>query len=139
MQFHPYLTFNGTCAQAMPFYQRVLGGQMEPMMKFKDAPQQCDQTPPGSDELIMHACLVLDGSMLMASDNMPGQPYAGMNGFAVTMTYPTADAAREIFGALAEGGQVTMPLAETFWAEIFGAVTDRFGTPWLINGPMKAM
>jgi len=138
MQFHPYLTFDGNCAQAMSFYHRVLGGELETMMKMKDAPQQCDQMPPGSEELIMHACLVLDGSMLMASDNMPGQPYAGMNGFSVAMTYPTADAAREVFEALAEGGKVTMPLGETFWAEAFGAVTDRFGAPWLINGAMKA-
>jgi PhnB protein len=139
MQFQPYLTFNGNCAEAMKFYERVLGGQMQMMMKMKDAPEQCDQMPAGAGDLIMHACLVLEGSMLMASDAMPGQPFDGMKGFGVAITYPTPEAARPVFEALSEGGQVGMPLGETFWAQAFGMVTDRFGTPWLINGGPKPM
>ena len=139
MQFQPYLTFNGNCAEAMKFYERVLGGKMEMMMKMKDAPEQCEGMPPDAGDLIMHACLVLEGSMLMASDSMPGQPYEGMKGFGVALSYPAVDAARTVFDQLAEGGQVLMPMGETFWAQAFGMVTDRFGTPWLINGAQKAM
>ena len=139
MQFQPYLTFNGNCAEAMKFYERVLGGKLEMMMKMKDSPQQCEGMPQDAGDRIMHACLVLEGSMLMASDSMPGHPYEGMKGFGVALTFPTADGARAVFDALAEGGQVMMPMDETFWAQAFGMVTDRFGTPWLINGAQKKM
>ena len=63
--------------------------------------------------------------------------YQGVNGVMMTLTYPTAAEARRIFEALADGGQVTMPLGETFWADAFGMVTDRFGVPWGINGGSK--
>lgn len=139
MQFQPYLTFDGNCAQAMQFYERVLNGKVQMMMKMKDAPEPCADLPSGADERIMHACVVLDGAMLMASDSMPGHPYEGMKGFAVTLNYPSPEAARPVFEALSEGGQVMMPLGETFWAQAFGMLTDRFGTPWIINGGPKAV
>jgi len=75
----------------------------------------------------------------MASDSMPGQPYGGMKGFSLSLIYPTTAEAKRIFDALAEGGQVTMPLQKTFWAEAFGMLTDRFGTPWMVNGNMAKM
>jgi PhnB protein len=139
MQFQPYLTFDGNCEEAMRFYERVLGGQMQMMMKMKDAPQDCGPLPEGAGDRIMHACLVLDGSMLMASDSMPGQPFQKMAGFGVAVTFPTVEAARNVFDAFAEGGDVMMPFGETFWAEAFGGVTDRFGTPWMINGGPKQL
>ena len=137
MQFQPYLTFDGNCAEAMKFYERVIGGKLTALMKIADAPEQCAQLPPGSEDRIMHACLVFQGSILMASDSMRGEPYEGMKNFGVALVYPTPDEAKPVFDALAEGGEVTMPLSPTFWADAFGAVTDRFGTPWLINGGMK--
>jgi PhnB protein len=137
MQFQPYLVFDGNCAQAMQFYERVIGGKLEVMMKIADAPERCGELPPGSDDRIMHARLVLDDSILMASDSMLGQPYEGMKNFSVALTYPTADAAKPVFDALAEGGQVMMPLGKTFWADAFGMLTDRFGTPWMINGGLQ--
>jgi PhnB protein len=73
----------------------------------------------------------------MAGDVPPGVPYAGVQGIMLALSYPTADEGRRIFAALAEGGTVTMPPGETFWAESFGMVTDRFGTPWGVNGGMK--
>lgn len=137
MQFQPYLMFDGDCAQAMRFYERVVGGKLEPMLKYSEMPEPCGDMPANCGDRIAHACLVLDGAMLMASDTMPGQPYEGMKNFGVTLTFPTPAAAGEVFDALAEGGQVTMPLAKTFWAEAFGMVTDRFGTPWMVNGGMQ--
>ena len=80
MQFQPYLIFDGNCAEAMQFYERVLGGKMERLMKMSDMPagEDCGQMPPGSANRIMHACLAFGGGILMASDSMLGQPYEGM-------------------------------------------------------------
>ena len=132
-----YLFFNGNCAEAMRFYERTLGGKLE-MMTHAQSPI-AGQTPPGSADRIMHARLALDDRSLMASDSMAGQTYGGMKGFSLSLIYPTTAEAKRIFDALAEGGQVTMPLQKTFWAEAFGMLTDRFGTPWMINGNMAKM
>jgi PhnB protein len=136
-QLNAYLTFDGTCAEAMRAYERVLGGKLEAMFTYSDSPM-AGQVPPGSEKRIMHARLVLDGGVLMASDSMPGHPYAGMKGFSLSLIFPDVAEARRVFDALAEGGQVNMPLQKTFWTEIFGALVDRFGTPWMINGPMTS-
>jgi PhnB protein len=80
----------------------------------------------------------MDGGTLMASDTMAGQPYDGMHGFSLTLVYPTAADARRIFDALGQGGRVTMPIQKTFWAEAFGMLVDRFGTPWMVNGAMMS-
>ena len=132
-----YLIFDGQCADAMRFYAKVLGGKLEPMMTFGDAPM-CDQLPPGSADRIMHARLTLDGRTLMASDTPPGQPYEGIKGVSLSLLYPTVADAQRVYAALSEGGRVTMPLQKTFWAEVFGMVVDRFGTPWMINGAPTA-
>lgn len=128
-----YLFFNGTCADAMRFYERTLGGKMEMMMTYADTPEP-EQCPAGAEKLIMHASMMLGDRRLMASDTPPGQAHAAMNGFALSLNYPTAKEARKIFDALADGGKVTMPMAKTFWAEAFGMLTDRFGTPWMVGG-----
>jgi PhnB protein len=134
-QVDVYLFFDGNCADAMRFYQRTLGGKLD-MMTNAQSPM-ADRSPPGTENRIMHARLDLDGRSLMASDSMPGHPYGGMKGFSVALAYPTAAEAKRIFAALADGGQVTMPIDKTFWAEAFGMCTDRFGTPWMVNGGMQ--
>ena len=131
MQMNPYLTFDGNCAEAMRFYQKTLGGKLE-MMTFDSSPMR-DDIPKGHGDKIVHACLTVDGQSLMASDTGPWAPYEGVKGISVTLNYPTAAAAKPIFDALADRGKVTMPLQKTFWAEAFGMVNDRFGTPWMIN------
>lgn len=131
-QFEPYLCFNGNCADAMRFYERTLGGKIEMMMKFSEAPPQPGQ-PPMQGVGIMHASMTLDGFRLMASDNPPGMAYEPMKGITVSLSYKTAAEGRRIFDALAEGGHVVMPFARTFWADGFGMVVDKFGTPWMVN------
>lgn len=131
-----YLFFNGNCAEAMRFYERTLGGKLERMMTYADSPEP-DKCPPGAKDLVMHASLVLDGRTLMASDSAPGYESKPMGGFALSLNYPTAAEAKRVFDALADGGTVTMPMAETFWTGIFGMVTDRFGTPWMVGGAPK--
>jgi PhnB protein len=130
---HAYLTFDGNAAEAMRFYEKRLGGTMQMMMTVGEAPDT-EQFPPEAKKRIMHASLAYGQGILMASDSMPGQPYEGMKGFGVALTIETVAEARRVFDAFAEGGHVGMPFEKTFWVEGFGMVTDRFGTPWLING-----
>lgn len=134
MQLDAYLTFDGNCAEAMRFYQRTLGGKLD-LMTHAQSPIAA-QTPPGSENRIMHARLSLDGRLLMASDSMVGHPYAGMKGFSLSLIYPTVAEAQRVFNALADGGKVIMPLDKTFWAKAFGMLVDRFGTPWMVNGEL---
>ena len=135
-QVNAYLNFDGNCAEAMRFYERTLGGKLEVMMTHGESPMAA-QTPPGSADRIMHARLAAGGQiLLMASDSMVGQPYSGMKGFCLSLVYPTAAEGRKMFDALADGGRVTMPYEKTFWAEGFGMLVDRFGTPWMVNGAM---
>lgn len=133
-----YLFFNGTCADAMRFYHRTLGGEMQAMLTYAQSPDPA-QCAAADKDRIMHACLVLDGRMLMASDAPADKPVPPMGAVALSLSYPTAAEARRIFNALADGGEVSMPLAETFWVELFGAVTDKFGTPWMIGGGKQKM
>lgn len=136
-QLDAYLIFDGTCAEAMRFYEKTLGAKLEMMMTAAESPM-AEQCGPIGGDLIVHARLDLDGRKLMASDAM-GQPFQGMHGFSLSLVYPTVAEAKRVFGLLAEGGKVTMPLDKTFWVEAFGMVVDRFGTPWMINGGAPAM
>jgi PhnB protein len=136
-QLNPYLSFDGTCAQAMKYYERVLGAKLEALITYAQMPMGDQPVPASHADRIMHAYLVHPEFTLMAGDAPPGVPYAGIQGVMLTLTYATADEARRVFNAFADGGKVNMPLGETFWAETFGMVVDRFGTPWGINGGMK--
>ena len=135
-QLNTYLFFDGNCADAMRFYERTLGGKLS-LMTHAESPMAAE-TPPGSANRILHARLDFDGGMLMASDSMVGQPYEGMKGFSLSLIYPTAAEGGRMFDALAQGGHVIMPMQKTFWAEGFGMLVDRFGTPWMVNGGMAS-
>jgi PhnB protein len=127
-----YLIFNGNCAEAMRFYEHTLGGKLETMMTGRESPAS-GHVPAEALDQVMHARLALDGRFLMASDAM-GMPTGEMKGFSLSLIYPTVEEATRIFGALAEGGRITMEPGKTFWSEYFGMLTDRFGTPWMVNG-----
>ena len=130
----PYLGFDGNCAQAMRFLEKALEGKLEALLTGGDSPM-ADQMSKDYANRIMHACLVLPGgATIFAGDTPPGVPHEGIKGVSITLTYDTVEEAQRIFKNLSEGGQVTMPMAPTFWAKIFGMVTDRFGVPWIING-----
>lgn len=129
-----YLVFDGDCADAMRFYETTLGGKLEVLMSFADSPFAA-QTPQDEAGRILHARLALpSGGAIMASDATRQCPYQGKQGFALSLIYATVAEARQVFEKLAEGGEISMPLDKTFWAETFGMVTDRFGTPWMVNG-----
>lgn len=134
----PYLSYNGNCAEAMNFYAKLFGAKLEALMTYGDLKDEMP-CPPGGEKLVMHAYLVHPGFTLMAGDTPPGMEFKGIEGAMMAITFDTTAEAERVFKALSEGGKVTMPLEETFWAKTFGMVTDRFGTPWGINGGPKEM
>ncbi|PZO09531.1 MAG: VOC family protein [Burkholderiales bacterium] len=138
IQLCAYLSYNGDCTEAMTFYAQVLGAKLEALITYGQVPGEMP-VPPEHAERVMHAYLVHKDFAIMAGDAPPGVPYAGIQGCMLAITYPTAAEATRIFNALAEGGKVGMPLGETFWADTFGMVTDRFGTPWGVNGGPREM
>ncbi len=131
MKITAYLHFNGTCAEAISFYEQVFNGKVVFQQTFGESPMK-DDFGPEVQNGVMHATLQIGDDIIHASDAPPGM-FKTPQGFS--LSYATTDtvAAERIFAALAEGGNVFMPLAQTFWAERFGMVTDRFGTPWMIN------
>lgn len=130
-----YLAFDGNCAEAMRFYEQALNAKLQALMTNGESPMAAD-IPPEHHHRILHAYLVLPDSAgaLMAGDCMAGVPYEGMKGFSLTMNYPTVEQAESVFKALSPGGKVTMPMQPAFWAKTWGMLTDRFGTPWIVNG-----
>ncbi len=130
MVLQPYLFFDGRCEEALDFYRRTLGAEQVMLLRFKDSPDQ-SMVQAGTGDKIMHAQFRVGDSTVMASDGRcQGQP--NFAGFALSLTVPDKAAAEQKFNALAEGGQVQMPLTETFFSPSFGMVVDRFGVSWMI-------
>lgn len=131
----PYLTFKGNCADAMRFYEKVLGGKIRMMMKTSESPMAA-QCGPEAGDCIMHADLELeDHSHIYGGDAMPHMPpFNGVQGVSLTLNYDTVAQAESIFNALATGGNVTMPMGPSFWAKKFGMLVDKYGIAWIING-----
>jgi PhnB protein len=133
MDFIPYLGFSGNCREAFEFYAGLFGGTIEAMVTHADMPQADQEAYEAKSDKIMHGSLRVGDGLLYGGD-APDNYYQTPAGFMVTVNIPEAAEGERIFNALAEGGQVQMPYGETFWAERFGMVIDRFGTPWAING-----
>jgi PhnB protein len=133
MQVQPYLFFDGRCEDAIEFYRSKLGAKLEMMMRFKDSPEpaQPGMVPPGSEQKIMHACLRIGDTAVMASDGRcTGKP--SFQGFSLSLTARDEAEAERLFAALSDGGQVQMPLTKTFFSPRFGMVGDRFGVSWMV-------
>jgi PhnB protein len=130
----PYLFFNGCCEEAVAFYRRALGAQVEMMMRFKESPEPPPPgtVPPGFENKIMHTSFRVGETTVMASDGCEADK-PNFQGFSLSISVPTEAEANRIFAALSEGGQVQMPLAKTFWSPRFGMVQDRFGLGWMVS------
>ena len=128
----PYLFFGGRCEEALEFYRRAIGAQVDRVMKFNDSPEPPPPgvLAPGFENKVMHASFRVGGSTVMASDGC--HEGTKFEGFSLSLTVPTEAEADRAFSALAEGGEVKMPLAKTFWSPRFGMVTDRFGIGWMV-------
>lgn len=131
MQINAYLGFNGNCAEAFKFYEKCLRGKIEAMMTGEDAPPDA-QMPPDFKGLVLHARLNVGGGILMGSDSPPNS-YRPAQGMTVSLQIPDVAEAERVFNELSVGGNVTMAMEQTFWAKRFGMVTDKFGTPWMVN------
>ena len=130
-RLNPYLSFDGTAADAMAFYQEVFGGELH-VMKFSDMGPGPDggAAPDG----VMHAILETPGGFtLMASDMPPGMDLVAGNNASVSLSGDDGDELRRYWTALAEGGTVLMPLERQMWGDEFGQCADRFGTSWMVN------
>jgi len=130
MQVQSYLMFNGRCEEAIEFYKKALGAKVEAMMRFKDAPAEF-KCSPGTENKIMHSCLRIGDTAVMASDGMmQGKPE--FKGFSLTINAKDEAEADRLFGALADGGQVQQPLTKTFFSPKFGVLADKFGVGWMV-------
>ncbi|MGQ0698310.1 MAG: VOC family protein [Panacagrimonas sp.] len=141
MQVQTYLSFNGRCEEAIEFYRQALGAEPEMLMRFKDSPEPMPpgMLPPGYDNKVMHTSFRIGETMVMADDgggcqDASGAAYSkGFSGFSLTLNLKDEAEAQKRFAALAEGGQIKMPLGKTFWSPCFGMLADRFGVSWMVN------
>jgi PhnB protein len=131
MQVIPYLDFGGRCEEALEFYKVALGAKIESIMRYSENPEP-QYNPPGSENKVMHACFCIDDSTVMASDGC-GSGLARFEGISLAAQTPSIADAERIFAALSEGGNVQMPLTETFFSKRFGMLDDKFGVSWMVN------
>lgn len=134
MRIEAYLFFNGRCEDAIEFYRKALGAEVQMLMRNRDATEKPPPgtLPPGSDDKVMHANLRVGSSILMVSDGRcDGRPE--FKGFSLSLDAATEAEAEHMFNALADGGTVQVPLAKTFWSPKFGMVADRFGVGWMVS------
>lgn len=140
MKAEPYLMFEGRCDEALDFYRSAPGAHVTTLTRFRDNPDPvagpgCADGGPGpAPDMVMHAEFTVGSTTLMASDGMgSGQPR--FEGISLALSPADEAAAKRLFGALADGGQVQMPLARTFFSQAFGMVADRFGVSWMVVAP----
>ncbi|VWX59450.1 PhnB protein [Burkholderiales bacterium 8X] len=135
MQVQPYLMFDGRCEEALEFYRQSIGAEIKALMRFKDNPDPSSQAgcQPGAatDDKIMHASFVVGQTEILASDGRAmGRPV--FQGVSLALTADDVASAERLFGALAEGGLIEMPMMKTFFSPAFGMATDRFGVSWMV-------
>ena len=130
MQVQPYLFFDGRCDEALDFYKKAIGAKVGMLMRWKDSPDKSMCTA-GNAEKVMHAQFDVGETTVLASDGRcTGQP--NFQGFALTISAKTEADADQMFAALGEGGQVTMPMTKTFFSPRFGMLADKFGVGWMV-------
>ncbi len=136
---NPYLTFPGNCEEAFNFYKSVFGGEFPYIGRFRDMPPAEGQPAmdPEMGNKIMHVSLPIGNTILMGSDTSDefcsGGSFVKGNNFAISFNADSREGAEKIFNGLSSGGQVTMPLNDTFWGAYFGMCNDKFGIQWMVN------
>lgn len=136
-----YLNFKNQAADAIAFYETVFDVKSEGVMTFADAPEDPEHpTPESWKDLIINASMTIEGVPVMFSDMPDGMGVTFVEGNNVSLVVSTDDEAKidRIFNRLAEGGKVTMPLAETFWTKKYGMLVDKFGIHWMLNYYVEA-
>lgn len=135
MKLIPFLGFNGKTHEAMAFYAQVLSGKVTSEMRYRDMPPMentdgCGEMPPETLDHVAHSQLEVGSAILMAAD---GPSSGGENSTTINIDVDTVEEAERVFKALADGGEIKMPIGETFWAHRWGFLIDRYGKPWMVN------
>jgi len=130
MNVEPYLSFEGRAQEALDFYKSAIGAKVEAVMHFKDAPPDMQGNMPNKDK-IMHSAFKVGDSTIMATDGQCSGS-STFSGITLTLNAASNAEAEKLFNALAQGGKVTMPMSETFFAHRFGMVSDKFGVGWMV-------
>ncbi len=133
MRVEPYVNFDGRCEEAIEFYKRAVGAKVEMLMRYNESPDPHPPgtIPPGTENKVMHAKLLIGDSAVMVSDGRcTGQPK--FHGITLSISASTEAEVQRLFNALAEGGKIYMPLAKTFFSPSFGMVNDKFGVAWMV-------
>lgn len=128
MKMATYLNFPGNCKEALQYYEKHLGAKTVMMMTFDQVPDP-ENVPPGMEKGILHARIMIGDTPLMASDGPKVEP---MRSAYLSLSVDSSAEAERIYKALSEGGQVFMPMAETFFAHRFGQLRDKFGINWMV-------
>ena len=129
MQINPYLVFNGNCEEAINFYKDALGGEILYIQRYGESPMK----GMGPDNSVMHCTLKVGETHIMACDSPEGQPASTGSNISLAIGSNDPAGAEKLFEKMADGGSVTMPMQQTFWAERFGMLTDKYGINWMFN------
>ena len=125
-----YFAFNGNCEEALKFYKHCFGGEIMSLMRFSEGPMPVEDK---FKNRVMHSSFKSEDIFFMACDTMPGQPFNPGNQVSLNINLDSEDRQTEIFNKLGEGGNVAMPLQDTFWGARFGMLIDKYGVPWMLN------
>ena len=134
MKLTPYLNFEGNAQEALDFYTNALGGQIVYMQRYGDSPMPGDEDYKNK---VMHARLQFGDNMIMVSDAMKGYEVSTKGNIQLSMEMDSVSQLEEVFNKIAEGGKITMPLADQFWGARFGMLQDKFGVSWMFNCDLK--
>ncbi len=132
LELEPYLQFDGDCEEALNFYKGIFGGEITSVNRFEGSPME-SEVPPDYKNKIMHANFKAPTLKFMGSDGMPGTTARGGGHVSLSLGGRDIAEGQRVFDALAAGGTVTMPFADTFWGAKFGMITDKYGIDWMVN------
>ena len=133
MRICPYIAFNGNCAEALEFYEKVFKVKAE-IMRYKDAPPENGyKAPEGTENYVMHAQFEINGATVMFCDYPPNETVKIGDNICIMVEFDSEKKAKAVFEALKDGGEVDMELGETFWSKCFGSLADKFGINWYIS------
>lgn len=130
MKVTRYLNFEGRCEEALEFYQRAVGAKLDAMMRCRHAPGP-NQIRPGLEDKILHSSFTVGNSTIMATDGY-NKNDPNFEGITLAISVTSEGEAKQVFDALADGGEVRMPLTKTFFSPAFGMLADKFGVPWMV-------
>ena len=133
MQLHTYLNYGGNCEQAFKFYEQHLGGKITMLMRHGEQPD-ASKVPAEWQNAVLHARMDLGGTELLGAD-MPPDRFQPIRSAYLTLTLGSDAEADRVFALLADGGQIFMPMQDTFFASRFAMLRDRFGTSWMLLHP----